>query len=562
MNKENNTQQQTTLEIKKAYTFFFVPFYYQGTQFNNFTHNRTWKLEDEKLSNEGEDGDVLYAYIMKFLQGQMYENNSDKDHLDIYRLSVDKNTDWYKNFWSPFVNYSNVAKISMGKNEKKEEIIHSVKFQLLSGDEKGFKAPHLFIYKKAQIGILSFCIELAEKKNTISDLKLLNYHLHKIHQPMCQLVCPQLSINSKRVFSSESERLFEEKKLCQARMEIASFNPEKTYSPYGEFTWNMRGLVDMWLQNIEFTLFSNIRMHVFTYCQIDDSENEVLTKDQLLPDLLRLSRCVNDKYQLPFSDLECDGATLQSFDNIYMASSVEGTAIIAVAKKANKGFVSQMDGIVKLRYIWVYLLVIVQRYTLLNMNRHLMEVEASNNEDALWDVMKTIKNVKIRCYYTDVSPYTQHSQFYQLCCKNLHVKDAFNEIDQKTKALNLVINHDVQKLLEAQKKELEQQRINEEKREKQQLEAVQKAERKAENGQRRLNLVVGVLTVFQVAGVINDFLNDKLWWKWLAISFTFGICFFFLFLVMNWDKKEWGIIRFARKTYYLGNEPDEAGIDQ
>lgn len=561
MEEARIVHQEESLQLEKAYTFFMVPFYFEKTPFYDFSHNRIWKIEETKLSNEGEDGDVLYAYIMNFLQGQMYDNVNDKDHLEIYCLSVDKESKWYRNFWSPFVNYSNVAKISIGKNKEKEDVYQQIKFQLLSGDEKGFKAPHLFIYKRAQIGILSFCIELSEKNKLMSDLKLLNYHLHKIHQPMCRLVCPQLSINAKRSFSSEEERLLEESKLCQARMAIAPFNSEESYSPYEDFSWSIRGLVDMWLQDINYSLFSNIRMHLFTYCQIDDSVSNALTKDHIIPDLLKLSRCVNDKYMLSFDELVRDGATTQNFDNIYMASSVEGTAIVAVAKKANKGFISQMDGIIKLRYIWVYLLVLVQHYTLLNMNRRLMVVESSNDEDALWDVLKIIKNVKIRCYYTDVSPYTQHSQFYQLCCKNLHVKEAFNEIDQKTKALNLTINHDLQKLLESQKMLFEQQQIEEERRDKQQLKAVQKAERKAESGQRRLNLVVGVLTVFQVAGVIYEFTNDTKW-KWWAIIFTFVISFFFLFLVIHWDNKGMGLIRFARKVYYCGNDSDDLADNQ
>lgn len=440
---------QPEIAIARAFTIFMIPFYYESeTEGSPFLTGNLWKKESEKVSNEGEDGDVLYSYIMDFLQGQMKNDSSIHDHLSIYNMNVDKESGWYRNFWDPFVNHPHVAYIPFGKNEAKEDVFNQVKFKMLSSDEKGFNAPHLFIYDKAKIGILTFCIELAERKKTMANLKLLNYHLHKIYKPMCRCDCPNIGINEKRIFSDDKERQTEEAKLNEVRTFIAPHDKLEEYSPYGSFTWNMRGLCDLLLGNMEHQLFSNIRCHIFTYCQIDDSEKECLTKDDLMPDLIRLSRCVSDKYLLPFDDIAKSDAVLQCFENIYYASSVEGTAIIAVAKKSNKGFISQMDGNVRLRYLWIYMLAVIQRYTLLNMNRQLMVIASANNESMLWELINTIKDVKIRCYYTNVSPYTQQDQFYQLCCRNLNIKEAFDEIDEKTNALNTTISHDMQKRLD------------------------------------------------------------------------------------------------------------------
>lgn len=451
MNHKHNTimeidskHNENHIKIEKAFTFFMVPFYYNIDNIES----ELWVKDFDKISNEGEDGDVLYPYIMTFLQGQM-SGDKYQEHLDIYKLNIEKSSVWYKDFARPFFNYANIAYIPMGKNEKKEEVFRPIKFTISSGDEDGFKSPHLFIYKESKMGVLTFCVNFAEKNIYMSDLKSLNYHLHKIHKPTtCRCVCPQLCINPQRKFANEEERTNAEHKLAEVRKNIASHDDSEVYSPYNEFGWDMKGLVDLFLNDIDHSLFSNIRMHVFTYCQIDDSKDEQLSLQNLLPDLLRLSRCVSDKYMLPFDQLEEEGATYQGFDNIYYASSIEGTAIMAVAKTANKGFISQMDGNVMLRYIWIYMLAIIQRYTLLNLNRQLMEVESTGDEKKLWEVINTIKNVKIRCNFTDVSPYTQHSQFYQLCCRNLHIREAFDEIDEKTNALNITISHDMQKRLD------------------------------------------------------------------------------------------------------------------
>lgn len=498
-----SASQKGSLQLERAYTFFMVPFFYEtANAVPDAKEKKTlWTKDTDKISNEGEDGEVLYSYIMNFLQGQMGEANLNQDHLDIYRLNIDKDSFWYKKFWNSLVNYENIAYIPDGKNEQKEDVFHPIKFQILSSDADGFKAPHLFVYKAAKIGILTFCVSLSDKDKSMSNLKLLNYHLHKIYKPTCcRCVCPKLCINTKRKFDNEEDRIKAENELFKVRKMIAPYDETQEYSPYAEFTWDTKGLVELLLTDVSHILFSKIRMHVFTFCQIDDSKDDVLTKQDLLPDLLKLSRCVTDKYLLPFEKLEKEGATLESFENIYYASSVEGTAIIAVAKKSNKGFISQMDGNIRQRYLWIYMLAIIQRYTLLNMNRQLMEVDYANDENKLWCLIDTIKNVKIRCYYTDVSPYTQHSQFYQLCCRNLHIKEAFNEIEEKTNALDMTISHDLEK------------------------------------GQRRLNLVVGILTVFQVAGVIYEFSKTTEYKIWATAS-TFILGFAILCLVINSRKK-------------------------
>ena len=178
----------------------------------------------------------------------------------------------------------------MGKNEAKEDVFRTISFNILSSDEQGFKAPHFFLYRAAKIGILTFCVELAGKKKDIGDLKLLNYHLHKIFNPTCRCVCPNLSINEKRRFDSDEEKSAAEAKLQKSRQYITPYDETEEYSPYKDFTCDMKGLTDLLLSSIDCHLFSNIRMHVFTYCQIDDSDKELLTKDDLLPDLLRLPR--------------------------------------------------------------------------------------------------------------------------------------------------------------------------------------------------------------------------------------------------------------------------------
>ena len=452
--------------LGKAYTIYMLPFYFE----EDFS-NGLWEKEYNLVSDEGAETDVLYPYIMEFLQGQILDNTSAKqcNYLQVLRLKTEEHSIRHKSFWSSFIHHNHIAYIPQGKKVDKEDVYLPISFRILSEKERGFKAPHLFVYESGKVGILTFCIELAEKKKTIGDLVLLNYHLHKIHNPMCRCVCPTLSINKQRVFENEDDqkKVVENYKL--SRSYIASHSLSNDESNIFEFDWNIRSLIDMWLcKECNIRLFSEMRIHLFTYYQIDDTENGLVSKEDIIPDLFRLSRCVNDKYLLPFSKLEEEGFMLQSFDNIYIASSIEGTAFCAVAKKENAGFISQMDGNVRLRYIWIYLLALMQRYTLLNLTRQIIIANSQDREAAIPGIIEVVKNTKMNCYYTDISPYTQHNQFYQHCCKCLHIKELFNEIESKTEIFNLIITK------------------NQEKK------------------QRQLNWIVGLLTVLQAGSAVYE----------------------------------------------------------
>ncbi len=460
------TNKEKLLTIGKAYTIYMLPFYFE----KSFTH-LVWENENSLISNEGTEVDMLYPYIMDFLQGQIHESFSSGDcnHLRILKLKKDDQSVRYKKFWKPFIHHNHIAYIPDGKDENKEDVYLPISFRILSENEKGFKAPHLFVYDSGNIGILTFCIEITEKRKTIEKLKLLNYHLHKIHNPMCRCVCPALSISTKRVFENDDEKKNAEETFRQYRSYMTPHSlPNQVSSDY-EFDWNIRSLIDMWIgEEPNIRLFSDMRIHLFTYCQIDDTAEGVIFRKDIIPDLFRLSRCVNDKYLLPFHQMETEGGMLQSFDNIYIASSIEGTAFCAVSKKENAGFISQMDGNIRLRYLWIYLLAIIQRYTLLNLTRQMTKLSSHKKDKSIQSIIEVIRDTRMYCYYTDVSPYTQHNQFYQHCCKCLHIKELFDDIESKADIFNLLITN------------------NQEKK------------------QRQLNWIVGIMTILQAGSAVFE----------------------------------------------------------
>ena len=589
--------QCVSLQLEKTYTFFMVPFYYEGCNYKvlkvrECPKEAMWEKAKERILNE--DDDVLYPYIISFIQGQTSEGFH--DHLDIYSINSDAKSSARK-FWDAFAQKPIVeddkkkkeeqkqekkqkqnsaslhsTEIEIGKDEKNKALFKTTEFDLQRDNGyAGFKSPHLFISPSANIGILTFCIGLGKNNRTIDDLKRFNYFMHKINKPLNKCTTPSFQLRE-QTFFNEQAKLAKEKRIIDFRHIIALHDENKVlYTPYDEFSWNIRTLINMLLADVkgikqeegrerecDVKLFSDTRAHLFSFCQIDGTQSECGFDDIKL-DLMRLSRCVNDKYMLPIDETIEKEMCTKTFNNIFFSSSVEGSAMIAIATKENEDFVKLIDNQGLPRYLAIYLLVMIQRYSMLHINRQLTVLSANTSDTSLWNILNIIKKVKVHCYYTDVSPYSQHNQFYQHCNKNLHVRETFNEIDNKTKILNLTISHDMQELLEEQKKAIEQQRAEDERREKEQRElekkrdmALRLAEQKAESGQRRLNIVVGVLTIFQVAGVIHEFTKEACleWLKWLAVFLTFAISLFFFYLVMNWEKDKIPLIKWARKIYF------------
>lgn len=534
MSNVSTAQSPTTFKLEKAYTFFMLPFYYDESSFqiNTSQEGPKWRKEDKKMG--GDDGEFLFPYIMSFLQGQMDEEVLDMDHLSIYCL--DENSEFYSKFWNKFAATRHIAETGLGKNMTK------LPFKFVTSGSKGFVLPHIFVYETANVGILTFTITLDDDSLNIDNLKLFNYHLHKIFGQLSKCTTPSFQLMNNE---DDSIKALKEKELTFARSMIAEHPRKKKeaqepWTPSSEFTWNVNTLKEMFFSSVSqgrITLFIPPRAHLFTFVQADDVENDCLALDDVAADMVRLSRCVTDRYQLPFEDLEGEDSILQTFKNIYMSVSVEGAAMMAIAKPDNQGFITSMDGDALPRYLWIYILTLIQRYTLLNMERRLTALESMNILDddsdaknqaedkkaedkkaeekkaeekkkqdkenysnALWKQIKVINKVQVNCHFVEVSPFTQHNQFYLHCCKNLHLPESFDVVEHKMQKMELIVNHDLQELISEQ----------------QQQQQTESNRRKVM--EHRLTIFVALLTLFQGVVAFKEIFFDE---AVLSKSFSF-----------------------------------------
>lgn len=518
MEEKKASQRHEPLNLEKAYTFFMVPFCFEKEEWDViYSRLGKWQLINEDLYKE----DVLYPYIMELFKHDGKDGHNPR--LITYEFQQEDKGNQSLMFVERILGKKQVAIIA--KNTKEREEPQFISFTLLN--EKGFK-PLLFVSTTAKIGILTFPIEINDKED-ITKLTKLNYYLHKRNETdKYQCICLDPNKQEDATWPTDSK---EWKERFPNMWKESQKNTRKN-NDY--ICWNLNDFVDCILGTMgtpregekRITYFSKYRMHLFTFCSIQDIEDNI-AKEDVVPEVLRLSRCVDSKYMLPFKQLEEQGSLLQAYENIIFASSIEGAAMMAIGKKDNKEFISSIHEKFNRQYLLVYLLVLIQRYTLQSLEHRMMEFESTDklSDDELWNLIDVICRIKTSCYFTDVSIYTHHSQFYQLCSNNLHIPETFEEVNSKIELLKLTTDRRIQTLMKIQN-------INQE-----------KAKEEAEHRQHILNWVVAILTIAQVIQASYDIFCHKFeqpMWYSLGVG-AIGIIFLVWLMwkdIINFIKKK------------------------
>ena len=490
-NMEKDQTNQETLEPQKAYTFFIVPFYYEEGEWDAiYSRIDKWAPISQELYKEE---DILFPYIMDLFK---QEDPNNKSRIRIYELQSKDEGINSKMFAQRILGKEHVAVIA--KNAIEMSKPKSISFKLMN--EKSF-APHLYISPTACIGILTFSIELIGNK-TIDQQIDLNYALHKRNETgSYQCIC----LNPEK--QEKNNEVGNNKKILEQIPNLWTENQKTTMKNPDYICWNLNDFVDCIMGTMgrqredkkRIKYFSKYRMHLFSFCSLQDLNNNISEQDTS-SSLLRLSRCVDAKYTLPFDQLVKQGCMLQTYENIFFASSIEGAAMVAIGRENNSAFIENIHQKFNRQYLLIYLLVILQRYTLQSLERKLTEFESTEkqSDDELWKLIKVICRIKTNCYYTDVSIYTHHSQFYHLCCDNLHIPETFEEISGKIELLKLTTDRNIQISL---KKQEEQRQMD--------MARIAEEDKKAESRQHILNWIIGILTITQVMEASHELIKTN-----------------------------------------------------
>jgi hypothetical protein len=303
-------------------------------------------------------------------------------------------------------------------------------------------------------------IELTGKTPSLNDLINLNYRLHKINSspPAIQISLPE---------NAHVERVKEVEKTCQA-LEKYCLKDIGTKNQSVTNCWYIHNLFVFLLFNFDRNKlgvepFNNSRFHLFTYLQVDSLEKfedgHQPEKDELFKDFIRIARCQNKNYKVLPNDLENNATYMQTFENIYVASCVEGACMMVDSQGVASEFINEYKNVSFLaRYLWIYLLVFLQRHTLIELTKRLMNIDseaASDSKNSLRKLVSKLSKMKINSYFTDISDHTQHNTFYRFCSDRLMVKKYLDEVKDKIDGIDLILREQIEQTEKRRSRRLE-----------------------------------------------------------------------------------------------------------
>ena len=416
----------------------------------------------------------------------------------------------------------------------KDEYNRKLRFEFKYFLDKSLAQPTLMIFPYSKLGLLLIGVEVS--RCSLVDVVNGVEHLSQI-----ELTSHELMIFNYRFFRLNDDG---EDKPVMLRVSYKDIDKDP-YTAFYELLNNKRNdsysLCDLCKKLLNHvntpSLQLKVRTHPFTYAQFNDAD-----KDDYLETFIRILRVQNVKYKVLKQDVASE-CLIKTFENIYVGASVEGGSVFTICDENTPEHIKDFKtNSILTRYIWIYIMAIVQRETALTISHSvgspkflemLLGNESKIDIESLFKEYNRLNILKLYAYFPDVSYISHINKFYDLCVRSFRIKEYVESVDDKLNGIRSVIER-WQDIYER----------NRDKAEKYQA----KLERRNEM---RLNNIILFLTLFTLISVINDLSSyfnlyyDENFskWKWSPIlsailggvAIVLGLIY--LYLTCKKDKK-------------------------
>ncbi len=461
------------MALRQHVSLLMMPFYLKnGSQEITIEHDSIWNPCQVSF-----DKSKLYSHVSRFLKSNTSDNGV--YHYQFYSLSEKashlkemlrkqmcirvKNGDEYsKNI---------VFKLGEAEATREERLLNVKNISSsntitpdIEETQESFFSPKLVICPTAGVGVLILSVHLVELKDnpdnfSIKNLLDLNYALFKTY-PLGSSQTHQIYLKSQidiircqeklyDASSTEDTRLITQlekqiegmKKKLPEKVQCIdkSLEREHTINDFTERTWTMNELTHRLMLEFEnlYERFDEYRLHVFTYLQLDETDES----KSILEDYERIIKLQNANYKA-IEGSQGSPIYEQSFKNIYMGCTVEGGSIMTFVESnsQNSTFIKDfMYSSLSQSYLWTYIMIQIQRYTLLylegKLTNHNYLQNTQEERDLLRELIRSATQNKVSSFFVDISDHTQHNQFYYLCCRNLKLRELSYSVEQKLEML-------------------------------------------------------------------------------------------------------------------------------
>ena len=403
-----------------------IPFYLKSSDIPFFNLRESlWSIQEMKI----EDG-FLFSHVQQFLQSSVIGNKYiSQDNCSVYSLKEDVTMNSFFN-----------ETFSMDDKEGNDPYL----FKFYTDKDK-LLSPKLIICPEMSSGLLILSFKL---KGDVELEHLMSFN-HSIQNNRDNRI-PNI-IFTQKIPSGE----FEKEKTDSLRKRIGKYRQFFEFEMSGNelsLTFKISQLVSRLLKDVKnYQFVNNTSYHLFTYFQTVGDNNVVseLSNDQK-DDIVRIFRKQNKNFHV--AGYNYKEHVIQLFGNIYVASSHEGGCMMVVSD-GQQFFNNYLEDVFQERFLWLYILAFIQRVALINIQKELAEkdvfddVQGLSLDDLRIETQRLI-NMKVNTSFSLVSDYSQHNLFYLFCKEKLGVNDLFDDINDKMKQIDSLLEQKSAKVRE------------------------------------------------------------------------------------------------------------------
>jgi hypothetical protein len=398
-----------TTKLTDSFTVFFYPFKASRDFYLEIQKNHLWCLSDQ-----APDRSSLFPHIHSFFSSNA-EKSIDKINPNqgiLYELKSGELKDGEKKALFLYnVFFRRKCKIKIDDSEI--EFTLSRNLSMLS--------PKIFFVPSAGVGFLIFGIGLEKGSQDLSSLLELNYRLKAQIPGSIQTIHTDRRLHEK---ASQQEQEVED---------LFSEMPD-TWIDDTRFQWNVKNYINYLFDGLEDQIepLSPHRVPALTYASMKDELEEIVMREQLF----RLRRLYSEKYIPSTEAVITNTETIHDFEKVYYGASVEGACILI--RPDDTPFFSNYGQTVLQRTLWIYLLVMFQRFALIEASSNIdgfLDRKGKDDENELNELINRIASLLLKCRIYQVSHQVQINQIYELYRENLGVEKLYREVSEGVEML-------------------------------------------------------------------------------------------------------------------------------
>lgn len=325
--------------------------------------------------------------------------------MDVYRIDFERNADLRK-FW-----------------QRESRCGDGCRMRLTNQNPRSWRTPRLVMSRRSDAGMLCIPVEIAGECG-IDDVADFVNRFHKYDSTQAPVM--------EYVTTGRDTPLLD--RLDSA---LGLARPGRPHS------WTLGGVVDMLLSPLGPGLhpFEPYRAHMLTYVLGEgcaDGPDEALKTA-----MLRLIHCHNKRYS-PLPEAFDRGAVMQTFRNVYLGAADEGACMLGILKGDDSdGYMrSYHDTTFQSRMMWIYLLALMQRHVLLDVDRRIaasVPPSQTPSRQAADDFRRRVADTcssRLTGFFTSISAYSHINDIYRFLTDRLGVAALYRELDEKLRAID------------------------------------------------------------------------------------------------------------------------------